>query len=185
MDYLMIVNRENLSSKDNLGEIVLASKNINGKAIYLEKETNYHIKKLLKEVNSIKEFRKIEIESGYRSLEKQQKVFDYYVNEIGYENACKRVAPVGASEHHTGLALDIALVVNGKYIEPTGEEAELIWLFKNAHKYGFILRYPKNKESITGYDYEPWHFRYVGSPKKALDIKNSGLTLEEYTKTKI
>ena len=181
MDYLMLVNKENLFTEDMLGEIVLAGKDFNGKDIYLEKETTSAVLRMLEDINNVSGFNKVLLDSGYRSLDYQQKVFDFYAERDGLEEARKRVAPVGASEHHTGLAIDFALDVDGKYVDEfDGTEKELVWLRDNAYKYGFILRYPKGSENVTGYNYEPWHFRYVGSSDIALDIKNSGKTLEEY-----
>ena len=92
------------------------------------------------------------------------------------------VANPGFSEHQTGLAMDISsLSANRDLTEEFGETIEGKWLKENAHLFGFILRYPKGKESITGYQYEPWHFRYVGE-KVAPIIFSKNLTLEEYFK---
>lgn len=181
MNYLILVNKTNLFEESMLGEIVLAGKDFHMKDVYLEKNTCAAVLKMLNDVNAIPGFNKVILDSGYRSLEYQQHVFDYYVDRDGIDDAKKRVALVGTSEHHTGLAVDFALNVNGEYLdELSGNEQELIWLADKAYKYGFILRYPKGKESITGYNYEPWHFRYVGSKEIALDLKNRNLTLEEY-----
>ena len=87
------------------------------------------------------------------------------------------VAPPGTSEHQTGLAIDFASFQDGKYQEALTEK-EIEWLQNNAHRFGFILRYPKGKESITGYNYEPWHYRYVGDLSYIL--YNFDITLEEY-----
>ena len=91
-------------------------------------------------------------------------------NEMGERLA----APSGHSEHQTGLAIDFSLADNA---EKTTKNWE--WLANNAYKYGFILRYPEGKEDITGYDYEPWHYRYVGKGH-AKAIYEQGLVLEEY-----
>lgn len=120
-------------------------------------------------------------DSGYRSIEEQEEVLKYYLqpSQRG-EDAYKTVAIPRTSEHHTGLAIDIALLKDGKYIEDiTGYEEELKWLYNNCHNFGFILRYPKGKENITGYSYEPWHFRYVGK-SVAKKIFEGNITLEEY-----
>lgn len=181
MNYLILVNKANLFNKEMLGEIVLAGKDFHMKDVYLEKNICEAVLKILNDVNAIPGFNKVILDSVYRSLEYQQHVFDYYVDRDGLDEAKKKVALVGTSEHYTGLAVDFALNVNGEYLdELSGNEQELIWLADNAYKYGFILRYPKGKESITGYNYEPWHFRYVGSKEIALDLKNRNLTLEEY-----
>lgn len=99
-----------------------------------------------KNAYAIPGFNKVILDSGYRSLEYQQHVFDYYANRDGLEEAKKKVALVGTSERHTGLAVDFALNVNGEYLdELSGNEQGLEWIADNAYKYGFILRYPKGK----------------------------------------
>jgi len=126
----------------------------------------------------------IEIESGYRAKEYQEKVFNECALKKGLEHAQKYVAPPGYSEHQTGLALDICLKVNGKFIiENYLPEDFNKFLKDNAKNYGFILRYPKGKEIITGYNYEPWHIRYVGK-ELAEYIDSNDLTLEEYYEQK-
>ncbi|EIJ78531.1 serine-type D-Ala-D-Ala carboxypeptidase [Bacillus methanolicus PB1] len=118
--------------------------------------------------------------SGYRSYERQEELFHAEINRVGKEKAVQAVAVPGTSEHQTGLAVDISSKsVNLDLTEQFGTTPEGKWLVKNAHKFGFILRYPKDKESITGYQYEPWHFRYVGT-KAAKVIYEKNLTLEEY-----
>lgn len=113
--------------------------------------------------------------SAYRSYGRQQEL---------YENALKRgssaVAPAGASEHQTGLALDVSCAaVNLELEENFADTAEGKWLKKHAPLYGFILRYPKGKEAVTEYPYEPWHIRYVGEALSHF-LALTGLTLEEY-----
>lgn len=118
--------------------------------------------------------------SGYRSYERQRVLFDAEVKKVGEEKAAQVVAVPGNSEHQSGLAMDIsAKSANLSLTVQFGETNEGKWLAANAHKYGFILRYPKGKESITGYQYEPWHFRYVGI-KAAQVIFEKNITLEEY-----
>ncbi|MET3697338.1 D-alanyl-D-alanine carboxypeptidase [Bacillus oleivorans] len=118
--------------------------------------------------------------SGFRSFETQTVLFENEVKQVGYEKASMAVAYPGTSEHQTGLAMDItAASVNYILTEEFGEKPEGKWLANNAHKFGFILRYPLGKESITGYQYEPWHFRYVGT-EMATEIFENKLTLEEY-----
>lgn len=90
------------------------------------------------------------------------------------KDAKKWVNPVGYSEHQTGLAMDI----NADGVNSTGEEV-YTWLKEHAWEYGFILRYPDGKTDITGTDYEPWHYRYVGKDA-AKEIYKKGLCLEEY-----
>lgn len=128
-------------------------------------------------------------QSGYRSYSLQQTLntnkINYYLNQ-GYsynkavELACSVVAAPGTSEHQSGLAIDFTTSANGGSLTesfantPAGK-----WLKENSWKYGFILRYPADKTNITGYIYEPWHFRYVGQPHAEYMYKN-GLCMEEY-----
>lgn len=118
--------------------------------------------------------------SGYRSYTRQKSLFDAEVRKSGTKKAAQAVAIPGQSEHQTGLTMDIASKsTNMNLTEEFGETPEGKWLAENAHKYGFILRYPKGKESITGYQYEPWHFRYVGV-EAATTIFENEWTLEEF-----
>lgn len=110
------------------------------------------------------------ITSGYRSYEKQQEI--YMESEPGYAQK------PGASEHQTGLCFDVTAMNSGDGFENTPQYR---WLRANAHKYGFIQRYPANKSHITGISYEPWHYRYVGIDA-ATYIYENGITLEEYLK---
>lgn len=122
----------------------------------------------------------IEIESGYRSYAYQKQLMDNYLSTKGQEWVNSYVAQPGTSEHQTGLAIDFLLIRDGKLvIEMNDNDAEVLWVHQNAYKYGFIIRYPKNKESITGYKYEPWHLRYVG-PTLAQHLRHEDLTLDEY-----
>lgn len=122
--------------------------------------------------------------SGYRSYARQEAVFAASVAKNGEEGARKVSAVPGQSEHQTGLAMDVtSKYVGFDVIEEFGETKEGIWLRDNAHKFGFIIRYPKGKEAITGYSYEPWHIRYVGTDA-ATEIYQKGCTLEEYIASK-
>lgn len=112
--------------------------------------------------------------SAYRSYDYQVSLYDSYVKRDGKEKADIYSARPGYSEHQTGLCTDINIIDSS--FDNT-KEAE--WLRKNAYKYGFILRFPKGKEEITGYEYESWHYRYVGE-KAAKIIYEDDLTLEEY-----
>ncbi len=128
------------------------------------------------------------IASAYRSRQKQQQLVDEDVQNamkkgLSHEEAQKdtyrETMPAGHSEHETGLALDILCAENNHMNTSQEKEAGNIWLRNNCHRYGFILRYPKGKESITGIHYEPWHFRYVGKEAAAY-MKKHNLTLEEF-----
>ncbi|WP_277630920.1 M15 family metallopeptidase, partial [Atopococcus tabaci] len=118
--------------------------------------------------------------SGYRSYQTQVSLFQNYVSNHGEEAASKYSARPGQSEHQTGLAMDVTSEsVNYQLTEEFGNTPEGEWVRENAHRYGFIIRYPKGKEAITGYIFEPWHLRYLGS-ELAADVHESGLTYEEY-----
>ncbi|RZT22833.1 M15 family metallopeptidase [Fictibacillus sp. BK138] len=119
-------------------------------------------------------------QSGYRSYDTQVAIFAYNADQYGEHKANQTSAQPGQSEHQTGLSLDVTSPqVNYELVEKFGETKEGKWLAENAYKYGFIIRYLKGKEDITGYQYEPWHLRYVGK-EHAKEIHDRGITLEEY-----
>lgn len=113
--------------------------------------------------------------SAYRSYKSQLRILKEETDKKGVDYADKYVAKPGQSEHQSGLAIDVTNRV--RCFDKTSKEAQ--WLANNAYKFGFILRYPDGKEDITGYNYEPWHIRYVGKDiAKEIYMKN--ITLEEY-----
>lgn len=117
--------------------------------------------------------------SAYRSYERQQEIFNYKARQMG-EEANKISAHPGESEHQTGLAIDVSCSRVGYNLsEAFGETIEGRWLVENAPKHGFIIRYPRGKEDITGYNYEPWHIRYVGI-EAAGEIASRNITLEQF-----
>ena len=116
----------------------------------------------------------LKIISAYRSYDYQSKLYEKYKASNGQSAADRFSARPRHSEHETGLAIDINDV--SQAFENTKEFA---WLQENAHLYGYILRYPKDKEDITGYMYEPWHYRYLGV-ELATKVKDSGLTYDAY-----
>ncbi len=113
--------------------------------------------------------------SGYRSYKTQKNLYEYNVETQGKSYSDKYVAKPGASEHQLGEAMDLAS--SSGWISEGCPEAN--WIANNAYKYGFIVRYESGKEDITGYNYEPWHVRYVGS-EMSEKIYNDGITLEEF-----
>ncbi len=126
--------------------------------------------------------------SSYRTVARQQTLFENetkafmaygYDRATAEEYAAKWVARPGTSEHHTGLAFDIVSSSYQKLDRTQADTPEQRWLMANCHKYGFILRYPDNKTDITGINYEPWHYRYVGVDAATV-IHEKGITLEEY-----
>lgn len=118
--------------------------------------------------------------SAYRSHLSQVALFNSYVKRDGYEQARTYSALPGTSEHETGLSIDVT-EGDGRCSASDcfGYTKEAKWLQEHAAEYGYIIRYPKGKESITGYKYEPWHLRYVGK-SIAKEITARGITLEEY-----
>jgi len=123
----------------------------------------------------------IYLASGYRSYLYQQNIFTRRVNRKGFEEAQTVVAIPGQSEHQTGLAIDItnqnmAFKLSTRF----DQEEEFEWMMANCYKYGFILRYRKDKEAMTTYIYEPWHYRYIGDVEMAKYIMDNELVLEEY-----
>jgi zinc D-Ala-D-Ala carboxypeptidase len=118
--------------------------------------------------------------SGYRSYATQKSIFERNAAQKGEEVANRTSARPGQSEHQTGLAMDISSAsVDYRLSTSFGDTAEGKWVRDNAYKYGFIIRYPKGTEGITGYSYEPWHIRYVGTTAADYIYRNN-LTLEEY-----
>ena len=144
---------------------LITTKDIENKDIEVEKET-YEAYLKLKEFLENKGII-IGIDSAFRSFQGQIDIYEEIKDKYGKDYADKIVAPIGTSEHHTGLAIDFSLMVDGRFIEVNVEYENYIDIFNTIHKhlkeFGFILRYPKGKESITGYPYEPWHIRYVGN----------------------
>ncbi|MDL2363163.1 MAG: M15 family metallopeptidase [Patescibacteria group bacterium] len=128
----------------------------------------------------------LNLQSGYRSYSSQVALYNQYVADQGQAEADMYSAKPGHSEHQTGLAFDA-----GGLSKPEcniqacyAETSEGKWLQQNSYKYGFIVRYPKDKQGITGYNYEPWHLRYIGAKDAKAFGKNPALTLEEFYKQK-
>ena len=117
------------------------------------------------------------VNSSYRSYDEQKEIYDNYENSYGEEYADRYAARPDFSEHQTGLALDI--FTTGANMQNFEETEAFTWLLENSYKYGFILRYPEDKEDITGYSYEAWHYRYLGK-ELAEKVYESGLTYDEY-----
>ena len=129
----------------------------------------------------------VRMQSGYRSVSYQKKLYDnktQYYRDKGLSEAAARekaaaiVNPPGCSEHNCGLAADLNSPEHTTLDTGFADTAAFRWLCENAEQYGFILRYPKEAESVTGITYEPWHWRYVGAENAAL-LNQSGLCLED------
>lgn len=142
----------------------------------MRKEAHDALIKLIDDIN--KEGMKIWVNSTFRTKDYQNTLFTNSVKRNGMEHALIYSAKPRHSEHETGLAVDLSAEKSG-VIETFDKFKAYDWMKENAHKYGFIERYPKGKEWITGYAYEPWHYRYVGI-EVATKIKEEGITFEEY-----
>ncbi len=117
--------------------------------------------------------------SGYRSYSKQATIYQRKVDSIGRKAADRISARPGTSEHQLGLAMDIAKKGASSLTTAFADTPQGRWVSENAHRYGFIIRYLKDYEDVTGYSYEPWHIRYVGV-EQATAIYESGLPMELY-----
>lgn len=126
----------------------------------------------------------VDLDSARRSVAEQQRIMDDFIEKYGKDYAMKTVAQPGYSEHHTGLALDLYLIIDGKDVVENEDMVQYpeIWekIRAKLADHGFILRYLDGKEDITGYDYEPWHIRYLDDVDVAKEIMEKGITLEEY-----
>lgn len=182
-DLLVLVNKQHNLSKDYVpGDLVAPNIPFYFDEDLPKRYVRREVAKALEELFAAAKKENIELlgASGYRSYSRQEAIFASNVAQKGEDEARKVSAVAGQSEHQTGLAMDVtSKYVGYDLIEEFGETKEGIWLKDNAHKYGFIIRYPKGKEDITGYSYEPWHIRYVGKDVAAVVYQN-GYTLEEY-----
>ena len=140
---------------------------------YLEEETANAYEKMC--LDSINKGLNISITSAYRSYNEQEKLYNSYLKLYGKNYVDKYVALPGHSEHQTGLAIDLESLEYDIF----KNSKEYLWIKENAYKYGFIIRYQKGKEKITGYGAEEWHIRYVGKNAAEYIYKNN-ITFEEY-----
>lgn len=170
---LILVNSENPYREEYAGELVPLNGNI-----FLQREAAMNLHRLLESINGYKEIVPV---SGWRSVWEQQKIWDDSVKENGIIFTRRFVAAPMCSEHHTGLAIDLALKAeNIDFICPEFPYSGICQAFREAApKFGFIERYPKDKEHITKISHEPWHFRYVGR-EAATEIVKRGMCLEEF-----
>lgn len=175
---LLLVNKYYYLEKDYYyGELVtMESKYDNKNGSKLNKDAYEAFKKLVDAAEL--EGYHIRNNSAYRSYDTQLGLYNSYKASNGNTWADKWSARAGHSEHQTGLALDVG-VKNEYVLGKFASSREFVWMKDNAHKYGFILRYPEGKEYITGYGYEPWHYRYVGESAAAYIYEND-ITFEEY-----
>ena len=176
-DYDVVVNKyyklpDNFEAKDLVS--------IDSK--YKKSSYNYRLRKVAAEAlykmidAALEDNIKLWVVSAYRTESTQKSLFNNSKNKDGLEHALLYSAKPGHSEHQLGLAVDLNMASSKAHFENTKEYA---WLKANSYKYGFIERYPKGKEFITGYGFEPWHYRYLGIDL-ATDVYTDGGTYEEY-----
>ena len=184
IDYLALVNKQNPLPEDweKYLETTFLTNSV-GDYVEVELKAYAACKKLIKDVEENDGIH-LELDSARRSVAAQQDIWDRFMIKYGEEYTLKTVATPGYSEHQTGLAIDLYFIKDGEtyyYNEDMVQHPE-VW--KKVHaklaKYGFILRYPKGKEDITGYGYEEWHIRYVDDPAIAEYITEKDITFEEY-----
>lgn len=178
----VIVNKKNPLNKNyQPTDLVDASKKIlviNPKETKLRLSTFNELQKLLNAAS--REKIKLQMISGFRSFELQNLIYQSNIAKDGQEQADVTSARPGFSEHQTGLAVDISAENRKCMLKPCfGNTKEAKWLAENAPNFGFIVRYPKNKTAITGYEYEPWHIRYVGK-ELAKELSRNNQTMEEF-----
>ena len=172
----LLVNKFNYLDSNYIPEnLELLDNSYSKSGIYLVKEAKDNLERLIE--NAKEDGMNIRVTSAYRSYTYQENLYNNYVKNDGTENADTYSARPGYSEHQTGLVVDLTRAFdNFNNFENTDEYN---WMLENAQDFGFILRYPKDKENITTYTFEAWHYRYVGI-ELAQKIKASNLTFDEY-----
>ena len=172
---LMLVNKYYKLSEDYKPEVELISSGYSYSGKYASKSIIESIANLIDAAKE--ENLKLVVAAGYRSYKDQESIYESYKINNGIREADENVSRPGHSDYQTGLAVDIEPYA--KYIENVSESEEYKWLLDNAHKYGFIQRFPEGKEDITGFKYSAWHLRYVGIDA-ATFIHDNNITFEEY-----
>ena len=182
MNNIILVNKENRLEENYIPldlEYVNVAVDVVDEKKFMRKEAAKHLRKMFRDAKNVG----VELVaiSGFRSYSRQEKIYSKSLIEQGEEHTKKYIAYPGASEHQTGLAMDISCKeINYKLVTYFERTKEGIWLKNNVQNYGFIIRYPKGYSQVTGYAYEPWHIRYVGV-KHAKRMKKAFLnTLEGY-----
>lgn len=175
-DILVLINKKNQLPKNFIPQkLTLLDEKYATKDKYMHEEAATAFENLSRDASILGY--QIIATSTYRSYDYQQELYNYYVKEKGQTYADNCSARPGHSEHQTGLAVDV-MGSNNDY-DKFEESDEFDWMKNNAHLYGFIMRYPKDKTHQTGFKYEPWHYRYVGV-NAAKTIYSENLILEEY-----
>ena len=180
--YLTVVDPAHSLPEGWLDRVELVpARNCLGESFLVERETRTHFEQLRDDL--LKRGINIELDSAYRSVEEQQALWNRFSVRYG-RDVSKYVSPPGRSEHHTGLAVDVFLIDQGRIIRDNDDLFAAKDLFAAVHarlpEYGFILGVPPGKEGVcAGLSYEPWHFRYVGR-EAAVEITRNGMALAEY-----
>ena len=192
--YLTLVNKENPCGEEYTPEALSAIPSeltLYGKSVQMESTAALAAEALVRELHA-RGYGHIVITSGYRDYAYQQILFNTYlgneqtkhpdwtVEQCRAEVLTYSALP-GESEHQTGLCVDLISTKNPVLDVTFADDPAYAWLVENAHNFGFILRYPEGDEDVTGYSYEPWHYRFVGV-ETAAKIYKKGITLEEYLK---
>lgn len=183
--YLVLVNKTHAlpSGWENIVDIITVENSL-GEEVQIEKATYDAYSALRDELLNDYNIQ-IELDSVYRSVEEQQEIWDAWLADPDKgEDYCKKYLAVpGYSEHHTGLAVDIFIIKDGKEIRENddmiADKEDFAVIHQLLPKHGFILRYLDGKDDITGYAYEPWHLRYVNNPLIASAITSAGIAFEE------
>ena len=174
--YDFIVNKNNKLTNDYVpSDLELIDNEYAYEDKYLRHEAKVAFEKMAS--NAKRDGFNIIAVSTYRSYDYQDKLYNGYVKDKGFYYADMASARKGHSEHQTGLAVDVSN--NTLDYDNFEDTKEFTWMINNSYKYGFILRYPRAKFHITGFKYEPWHYRYVGVDV-AKYIHDNDITLEEY-----
>lgn len=190
-DYLILVNKDNILPPgwEDAVQLVTCTNSL-GDTVNIEERT-YEAYLRLKNDLQTNDGIFLELDSAHRDALEQQKLVDEFADKYGAEEAARIVAKPGYSEHHTGLACDLYFRLRQEnewkdicLNEDLLQHAE-IWeaVHHKLGRYGFILRYLKDKEAVTGYAYEPWHIRYLDNADLATKIMEENITLEEYLGT--
>lgn len=188
-DYMVLINGEN-RLPENFEETIelLAVENAVGEKYQIEKKTYEAFMRLRQDLLD-NDGIQAELISVYRTVKQQEAIFENYTQKFGLEYAKTYAALPGHSEHHTGFAIDVGIVQDGKLSHLIADLLAVDHLFQTVQaklpQYGFILRYPKGKEDVTKIGYEPWHFRYLDSPEIAKEITDKGICFEEYWNEKL
>ena len=189
----ILINKENkIDEFFENGELVEPKEFIHKDCIFDESENEILVDKRVyrafKEMDKFlrQEGYNVYIDSGFRSFKYQKYIFNMYREKYGKEEGERLCAYPGESEHQLGLAVDLGFEnEDGKYISSITEDSNVFdFLKENAYKFGFILRYMKGKEHITKYNFEPWHYRFVGK-RLAKILYENNICLEEYYENKI